>query len=101
MATTPMPMYSCHKQVWALKIRKIYKIDEDNFALSFEDSRYDDRIFDVSFLDNRPIPSPGWYYVQYADGYESFSPEKTFEEGYTLESYSREQPEVGKKEVAE
>jgi hypothetical protein len=28
-------------------------------------------------------PEPGGYFVQYADGYKSFSPAKAFEEGYT------------------
>jgi len=29
-------------------------------------------------------PEVGGYFVQYADGYKSFSPAKAFEEGYTL-----------------
>ncbi len=28
-------------------------------------------------------PEPGGYFVQYADGYKSFSPAQAFEEGYT------------------
>lgn len=81
-ATTPMPQYLCHKKVWALKIKEVFGY-RDEVWLSFEDAGFA----------RRPIPhdvaqrcnfQPGGYYVQYEDGYESYSPAKAFEEGYTL-----------------
>ena len=92
-----LPLYQCHKQVWALKIKEVIRdfptIAELDSILEGqkpkgailvpEDETY--ARFEVSqeyFLKHEP--HPGGYYVQYKDGYESFSPAQAFEEGYTL-----------------
>lgn len=82
-----LPRYRSHKTVWALKIAAI-EINEDKSA----------RIAPVDKGFTVFTTKPGWgerftgsdadpgYYVQYADGFESWSPSKAFEEGYTPES---------------
>jgi hypothetical protein len=73
-----MPRYVCHKQVWALKIKAIG-------VSSFipEDSRYAEIPLSQDYMVKHK-PQAGGYYVVYQDGYESYSPAKAFEEGYSL-----------------
>jgi hypothetical protein len=96
---TPMPLYKCHKEVWALKIKEI--------RFDWEDAKEENRETDGSAIivpdGNRFAPFKvdhqyvskhlanlfkstieGGYYVVYKDGYKSFSPAAAFEEGYTL-----------------
>jgi hypothetical protein len=83
-----MPQYQSHKRVWALKIRAVEDLGTDTTTdenpivkVHFEDAAFAPRTFN---LRGKPTPEAGWYYVQYGDdGYESFSPAKAFEEGYT------------------
>lgn len=42
------------------------------------------RVFAKPDLTARGTPAPGDYFVEYDDGYQSWSPAKAFEEGYTL-----------------
>jgi hypothetical protein len=86
---TQMPKYKCHKEVWALKIKEVISVnaDEPNGAVKcvFEkDNIFAARIFTEDQLLRKPVPKSGFYYVQYPDGYESFSPGDEFEKGYTL-----------------
>ena len=85
-----MPRYRSHKTVWALKISSVTDRGTDTTTnegqlveLAFEDTRYAPRIINIG---HKPVPEPGWYFVQYRDGYTSFSPAKEFEDGNTLES---------------
>jgi len=78
-----MPLYICHKRVWALKIKDVV-FTGDTAHLTFEGNSAP---LTVSIAD-RPKPEPGWYYVVYENNYHSFSPAKAFEEGYTLASNS-------------
>ncbi|CAG9205588.1 hypothetical protein [Burkholderia gladioli] len=88
-ATTEMPRYQCHKQVWALKIRAIHQFngkssfEGGSWMLDFEEKGY--APIEVSHYDYvlKHLPEPGGYYVVYADGYRSFSPAEAFENGYT------------------
>ena len=80
-AQAEMPQYRSHKEVWALKIKAIEKID-DAVKLTFEDQGFAARIVTAEELAHKPVPEAGWYMVQYKDGYLSFSPGATFEEGY-------------------
>lgn len=86
-AATPMPQYQSHKKVWALKISKVELVgtdtttDENEIVMVHFDGHFAPRKFS---LRSKPKPEAGWYYVQYPDGYESFSPAAAFEEGYTL-----------------
>lgn len=80
-AVCEIPKYTCHKEVRALKIESVTNNPNGSMDLFFEDKVFASiNIEDASKL---PEPSAGWYYVVYADGYKSFSPEKAFEEGYT------------------
>lgn len=98
-----MKTYQCHKRVKALKINlaernpgtgeiTIYRQDgpaspeadgvfyEPAFVLDAETSKRFAGIFD---RDKFPEPDGG-YYVEYEDGYVSWSPTKAFEEGYSV-----------------
>ena len=82
-----LPVYKCHKEVRACKIGAIGQrivagkgvVTEITPADGFES-------FEVVAADymTKHQPEAGGYYVRYADGYESYSPAKAFEEGYTL-----------------
>lgn len=84
-ASEEMPRYRCHKEVCALKIG----------ALEF---RADGSAMISTAKQTVPLfygTKPGWkdrwhggeddlgYFVRYDDGYESWSPTKAFEDGYT------------------
>jgi hypothetical protein len=95
---TPMPMYRCHKEVWALKIKEVHFPPRPTIAELEEILKGDNKPsigamivpeahfapFGVSeeFV-KRHNPQAGGYFVQYKDGYTSFSPAAAFEEGYT------------------
>jgi len=77
-----MPRYKCHKEVWALKIKAIVEAAK-NPQLVFEESGYAPLNVDFEWY-YKHKPEVGGYYVVYADGYKSYSPAKTFENGYLL-----------------
>ena len=80
----PLPKYKCHKEVHALKIAGISlpQNESGDAELAFEDERYAPILMKKAWL-NKHNPEVGGYYVVYKDGYESYSPAKPFEEGYT------------------
>jgi hypothetical protein len=102
-AAREMPLYQCHKKVWALKIKSIVEANKPTIAeleeiLNGEEFHGDEEVvgafitpeeegfaaFPVSrryFLKHNP--KVGGYYVVYKDGYKSYSPADAFEEGYT------------------
>ncbi len=97
-AVIEMPRYRSHKTVWALKIDQVSDSGTDTttdenqlVTVSFTDPLYFPRTINIG---RKPIPEPGWYLVQYADGYVSFSPPKQFEEGNTLEALLNEHLEA-------
>jgi hypothetical protein len=84
-ASREMPRYQSHKHVWALKIAGI-EINEDGSAtIAPADDGYGP-------FETKPGFKERWhgseedlgYFVQYQDGYQSWSPTKAFEDGYTL-----------------
>lgn len=77
-AAMEMPRYRSHKQVWALEIATV-----NGHRLTFKDGRYASIMCDAAMF-SRYTPVPGDFYVQYDDGYKSFSPAKAFRDGYTL-----------------
>lgn len=85
-AQMEMPKYSCHKKVWALKIKHINDVTENDegigASLVFEEEGFS--AIDVSdeYMEKHK-PDKGGYYVVYKDGYKSFSPADAFEGGYT------------------
>jgi hypothetical protein len=67
--------YKCHKEVEAAEILRISLGGELGFKDGF-------KLMSREWLDKHN-PAVGGYYVVYTDGYESYSPKKVFEEGYT------------------
>lgn len=86
-AQTEMPRYVSHKKVWALEIDTIGEVADAAGArmLTFRDKGYAKMRAPLEMF-SRYVPVAGDFYVQYADGYKSFSPRKAFLEGYTRES---------------
>lgn len=85
-----LPRYQCHKIVQALKIKSIRSgfADGVDYLITPEDDGYPPFGVSLSYvLKNAPQSTVekmfGGYYVRYDDGYESWSPAKAFEEGYT------------------
>jgi hypothetical protein len=87
-AMRELPKYECHKEVWALKIAKIVRDGESQdretngtATITPADEGYAPFTVDAEFM-RRHNPEVDGYYVQYEDGYKSFSPAKAFEDGY-------------------
>lgn len=78
-----MPRYQSHKKVWALKIKAINFVENGGAMITPEESGYAPFPVDDAYVQKHG-PQPGGYFVQYADGYKSWSPAEAFEEGYTL-----------------
>jgi hypothetical protein len=77
-----LPRYKSHKTVWALEIKSVggdYKT-----LLEFVEPGYAPVLAPREIF-SRYKPVPGDFFVQYADGYQSFSPRKAFLEGYSPE----------------
>ena len=89
MVSCELPKYRCHKEVWALKIADVIDPTEpgnesDGTRIIVpENSRYAPFRVERDFI-RKHNPQAGGYYVQYQDGYTSFSPAQAFEEGYSL-----------------
>lgn len=95
---TEMPLYKCHKEVRALKIKDVIchaspdadvSIEEfsktEDFQgghLLFDDERYIAKPFSAEWF-RKHNPKKGGYLVVYKDGYESYSPAEAFEDGYS------------------
>jgi hypothetical protein len=110
-----LPLYVCHKKVWALKIAAIVREELPTFSrptcrgsivfgsacghcercewekkhgqgmsttIFPADEGFGAFTVDADYVAKHK-PHAGGYYVQYADGYTSFSPAQAFEEGYT------------------
>ena len=88
MPSVQMPLYHCHKDVWALKIVDVIdptqKGNESDGTriLTFAEKGYASKRVPQEYV-RKHDPKPGGYYVVYKDGYASFSPADVFEEGYT------------------
>lgn len=78
-----LPRYRCHKEVWALKIKEVMLAPAGDHAIVPEDNRYGPFPITEEFR-AKHNPQAGGYWVQYADGYTSYSPAEAFESGYTL-----------------
>ena len=84
---TELPLYKCHKLVRAAKIAAIQFFAAGNARIAFA-PRSDHLAIDTGsgYRERFKAPLHGddlGYYVVYEDGYESWSPSKAFEEGYT------------------
>jgi hypothetical protein len=78
-----LPKYRCHKTVHALKIKDVIVHAANGHIIVPEDTRYAPFQITDEYLQKHK-PESGGYFVQYNDGYKSFSPAQPFEEGYEL-----------------
>lgn len=101
--STELPRYECHKTVWALQLKDIrlsagHHVSQfggtwDSSSCTWELIPIDDKYLPITISHElfwKHQPKIGWYYVVYADGYQSFSPSQQFESGYTLVSNMKE-----------
>lgn len=85
-----LPKYRCHKEVWAVKINFVIPsskaakdyLKQRTAVLVPVDPKYGPIEISEEYM-TKHAPEAGGYYVEYEDGYKSFSPAKAFEEGYT------------------
>ena len=82
-AMAELPRWKSHKEVHAFKITKIVENSEDGIAILHHDEGYFEPVRVNREYMQKHNPQVGGYYVLYPDGYESWSPPKAFEEGYT------------------
>ena len=82
-----MPKYKCHKEVAALKIARIAPGPEGSLRIEPSDESFGPFYVEAQFvpLHEQGRPKPGWYFVVYENGFQSFSPADAFESGYTLQ----------------
>lgn len=78
-----MRTWKCHKTVEAFKISDIGPDKGGDSILMPYDPLVEPVTVSAEYME-RHKPYPGGYYVRYKDGYESFSPEQAFEQGYSL-----------------
>lgn len=88
-----MQTYQCHKRVQAAKIVAI-SVSQNGITLTYDDG-HGETIYNDDKRIARYSPAVGDYLVEYEDGYQSFSPAKAFEDGYTLVQPSRPNPAHG------
>ena len=84
-----MPKYRSHKVVHALKIKDVQdptvagNESDGSRLLIPADDRYGAISVGHEFV-RKHQPFPGGYYIVYPDGYKSYSPAESFEDGYDL-----------------
>lgn len=91
-AMTELPRWKCHKEVkevWAFKITGIVYSDppkdqenDGSAYLEHAEGYFQSVRVDHEYM-RKHKPQVGGYFVQYKDGYRSFSPADAFEDGYT------------------
>lgn len=76
-----LPRYRCFKEVHAIKIAAIGTRNGRTYLMPL-DPDYPEFEVSPEYVAKHD-PKPGGYFVLYNDGYQSWSPAKAFEEGYT------------------
>ena len=85
MSNKTFPQYLCNKVVGALLITKTSrKLSEDFITVNVEEEGYGPFKVMVDTIPKDIRPIKGWYFIEYNDGYRSFSPSKAFKDGYSL-----------------
>lgn len=85
---TKLPLYNCHKQVRAARIAESAYSSEEGRLMGYvmlelpNGTLYQQPVHH-HWLDKYQ-PEIGGYFVEYGDGYISYSPAAAFEEGYSL-----------------
>ncbi len=77
-----LPKYKCNKVVEAVKILNFGQDDEGKRHIIADRPNIPPFPISLHYW-NKHMPQIGGYYVRYEDGYESFSPAKSFEDGYS------------------
>lgn len=84
-----LPRYQNHKKVWALKIKSIVidgegenRETDGSAMITPEEQGYAPFKVDGAYM-HKHKPQVGGYWIQYEDGYISWSPAEAFESGYT------------------
>lgn len=79
-----MPKYQSHKQVWALRIAGVEIHEDDSATIAPVEQDYAPFRTNAGWADRfQGDESDLGVYVQYADGFTSWSPTKAFDEGYS------------------
>jgi hypothetical protein len=79
------PVYICHKEVRAAQIVQIFgNLKTGKALLAFADN-VDSIVVSADYMEKHK-PEIGGVYVLYADGYQSYSPLESFNNGYQLKS---------------
>lgn len=83
----PLPQYQCHKIVGALTIKSLENIHRARFSMevkiSFVEEGFDPILVPEEWTRQHKV-AVGGMIVQYENEYVSFSPKRTFDNGYTL-----------------
>ena len=79
----PLPLYKCHKIVGALQIHAASITRQNKVFITPVETGFPAFEVPMAFYDKHK-PKAGGYYVQYEDGYASYSPADAFERGYAL-----------------
>ncbi len=82
MKEQEFPLYQSHKKVRAVKIVNIEHLEEERVLLTPEEP-FEPFEVTIDWMTKRGA-AVGGYYVQYEDGYTSYSPAGSFEKGNTL-----------------
>lgn len=83
MIQDKLQRYKCHKVVYAARVFAIMH-GMDGWSLLVDDKNGERFSIGVSAeWITKHSPQPSGYYVRYKDGYSSWSPAKTFDEGYS------------------
>lgn len=78
-----LPLYLCHKEVRAVKIKAIRYSPDNRCALLIPcEDDFAPITVECAWIVNHEA-QPGGYFVLYQDGYTSYSPAEAFEQGYT------------------
>lgn len=79
-----VPRFISHKEVHALEIERVESVNPPvrGATVVFADERFGSIECEAKMF-ARYVPVRGDFFVFYEDGYKSFSPRKSFEEGYT------------------
>lgn len=89
MTEQKLPLYRCHKTVRAVKIKSVdYNPSSGpcgiaGATITPEDGGFEPFAVMADYV-ARHDPQPGGYFVEYSDGYCSYSPAEAFEQGYRL-----------------
>lgn len=78
-----IPLYRCHKEVRAVKIKAIGYAGAGGGVITPEEEGLEPFCVSQDYM-TRHSPRVGGYYIVHEDGHVDFSPASDFEAGYTL-----------------